>query len=131
MATNVAKLTKYAGGRDVWGGHGVFFCYYTGQASYQGGAGGGDLVFGFGGQTAGSPELAAANCPLRNIDCIPAVVDTSGTYRIEGGPFGGTASVGAPPKVWALRWIVISTGAEVANTFNLSAAFAVLTIIGG
>jgi hypothetical protein len=133
VATTIAKLTKYAGGRDVWGGHGTFHCFYTGPTSYQGGVGGGDLVVAFGGQTAGSPELIASNCPLRNIDCIPAVVDSSGTFRVEAGPLGGVnpSFPNAPPKIWALRWITISTGAEVANTTNQSTFFAVLTIIGG
>ena len=133
MATTIAKLTKYAGGRDVWGGHGTFHCFYTGPLSYQGGVGGGDLIVTFGGQTSGSPELVAANCPLRSIDVIPAVVDGSGTYRIEGGPFGNInpASPNSPSRVWAMWWIVISTGAEVANAVNLSTFFAILTIIGG
>lgn len=122
MATNVGKLTKYAGGRDVWGGHGIFFCNYVGATSYQGGSLGGDIVDAIGGLT----ELGAANTPLRNIDAIIHSNSISGTFEIK----AYSLSAG-PSKRWLLRWFTISTGAEVANTTNLSAETAILTIIGG
>jgi hypothetical protein len=122
MATNIAKLTKYAGGRDVWGGHGVFFCNYTGPASYQGGALGGDIVDAIGGLS----QLSAANTPLRNIDNISPSNSISGTFRIE----AYSLSLG-PSKRWLLRWFTIATAAEVANTTNLSAESAIITVIGG
>lgn len=122
MATNPAKLTKYAGGRDVWGGHGVFFCNYVGPASYQGGALGGDIVDAIGGLTG----LASANTPLRNIDMVEPSNSISGTFRIE----AYSLSTG-PSKRWLLRWFVIATAAEVANAVDLSAEKAIIVVIGG
>lgn len=122
MATNVAKLTKYAGGRDVWGGHGVFFCNYVGATSYQGGSLGGDILDAIGGLS----QLGAANTPLRNIDMVICGNSISGTYKLE-----AYSLAAGPSKRWLVRWFTIATAAEVVNTTNLSAETGILTIIGG
>src|SRR5579864_3908998 len=121
MATTIAKLAKYAGGRDVWGGHGVFVCNYTGPTSYQGGAGGGDQIVGI-----DSLSTPVANTPVRNIDQVLSQGTVSGTFEIVGFPI----TVG-PSRIWLLRWFQAVGRAEVANTTNLSAETAILVIIGG
>lgn len=123
MAITIATLKRIAGGRDVWGGHGAMFFTYTGPSSYQGGIGGGDAIDAIGGTT----QFLPSQTGLRNIDMIPSVVDTSGTYRIEGGPISATVSA----KRWLMRWIIISTGLEVANTTNLSTFTTLLVVVGG
>jgi hypothetical protein len=125
VATTIANVKKYPGGRDVWGGHGVFIANYTGPTSYQGGAGGGDIIYGIGG--VGSPqEEVAANTPLRNIDQVLSQGSVSGTYEVVAFPF-----TAGPAKQWLLRWFNAIGRTEVANTTNLSAETVILTIIGG
>jgi hypothetical protein len=125
MAQTFAKLTKYAGGRDVWGGHGVMFANYTGPASYVNSATfstSGEIIDSIGGLS----ELGAANTFMRSIDAIPDVNSVSGTYRIA---FVPTAA--GPCKRWNAHWYVISTGAEVANGVDLHTEKAIVMIIGG
>src|SRR4029077_10721418 len=122
MAPTIAKLVKYAGGRDVWGGHGVYFCNYTGPASYLGGAAYGDAVDSIGG-LAGS---SGGNTPLRNIDNIITGLTVSGNFRVEAQPIAA-----GPVRRWVLRWFNPTTSAEIADATNLSAEVTLLTIIGG
>jgi hypothetical protein len=132
MAQTYAKLLKYAGGRDVWGGHGVHFAQYQGNASYVNSgtfATSGEIIDSIGGQT----ELGAANTPLRGIDAIPDVNTVSGTYLIRFFP-QAAGSAGKPfgrPRRWFAHWYVISTGAEVANAVDLHTEFALVMLIGG
>lgn len=126
MAQSVANLKKYAGGRDVWGGHGVFICNYTGPASYFNGGGAGNLNGEIVDSIGGLTELGTANTPLRNIDMIIVGDSISGSFRIEAEP----SAIG-PVKRWFMRWFVISTAAEVANAVNLSAEQTIVMIIGG
>lgn len=126
MPQTNAKLTKYAGGRDVWGGHGIFIVNYTGPASYFNGGGAGNLNGEIIDSIGGLTQIAAANTPLRNIDAIIPSNSVSGTFRVEPEP----SAVG-PVKRWFMRWFVIATAVEVANAFNLSAETVILTIIGG
>jgi hypothetical protein len=130
MAQTFAKLTKYAGGRDVWGGHGVFFATYTGPASYVNSgtfATSGEIIDSVGALT----ELGAANTPMRGIDAIPTIQTVSGTYEIKFFPTASGAGA-TPSKRWVAHWYtIISAGVEVANTTNLSAETAIVMIIGG
>src|SRR6266849_6818849 len=108
MATNIAIVKKYAGGRDVWGGRGVMFFVYTGPTSYQGGAAGGDIVDSFGGP--GTTQFGGSQTNLRTIEAIIPTISASGTYEIVAGPSTVPSSSGAP-KRWLLRWRTFSTGA--------------------
>ena|SRR5947209_2962652 len=126
MPQTIAKLVKYAGGRDVWGGHGVFLCNYTGPASYFNGGGAGNLNGEIIDSVGALTELGAANTPLRNIDAIIGSNTVSGTFRVEASP-----SAAGPVRRWFIRWYVIDTAVAVANAVNLSAETAILTIIGG
>ena len=125
MAQTQAKLTKWPGSRDVWGGHGVFLANYKGSSSYVNSATfatSGDLIDAIGGLT----EVASANTPLRTIDFIPPSLAISGTYLIRYAP-----TAAEPVKRWLAHWYVIATGAEVANGVDLSAEKAIILIIGG
>jgi hypothetical protein len=124
MAQSIAKLVRYAGGRDVWGGHGVFFANYTGPASYVNSgvfSTSGEIIDSIGALT----ELGAANTPLRGIDSIPEVQTVSGTYYIKFLP----SSTG-PCKRWFAHWFTTSW-VEVTNATVLSAESAIVMIIGG
>jgi hypothetical protein len=127
MATTNATLKRLAGGRDVWGGHGVMIFLYTGPTSYQGGAAGGDIIDAIGGGT--GTQLLASNTGLRTLVAVIPCVSASGTYAIEGGPAATLGTAGAARR-FLLRWRTFSTGAEVANTTNLSAETAILCVIG-
>lgn len=132
MAQTYAKLKKYAGGRDVWGGRGVFFAQYQGPASYVNSATyatSGEIIDSVGALT----ELGAANTPLRGIEAIPHTVTVSGTYLIRFSPnaVGAAGTPLGPPKRWFAHWYVISTGAEVANAVDLHTEVALVMIIGG
>jgi hypothetical protein len=121
MATTKANLQRYKGGRDVFGGHGWFGFRYVGPASYSGGAGNGDEV----------DDISIANqCPLRGIDMIDGGVTVSGTFSVIAGALVDNNGIGAPSK-WVFRWIVISTGVEVANAVNLSTEVCIVNILGG
>lgn len=56
---------------------------------------------------------------------FPMISETlSKTYRVEFYPLAVTIREGAPSAAqsgWVARWIVVATGAEVANAVNLSA----------
>lgn len=131
MAQTYAKLKKYAGGRDVWGGHGVFLAQYQGPTYVNSGVFGtsGEIIDSVGALT----ELGAANTPLRGIDAIPSICTVSGTYLIRFFPnaAGAAGKPFGPPKRWFAHWYVISTGAEVGNGVDLSGEFAIVMIIGG
>lgn len=131
MAQTFAKLLKYPGGRDVWGGHGVFLAQYQGPASYvNSGTFGtsGEIIDAVGALT----ELGAANTPLRGIDAIPNVQSVSGTYTIRFFPnaAGAAGKPFGPPKRWFAHWYS-QAGTEVTNATDLSAEFAIVMIIGG
>lgn len=124
MAQTFASLTKYAGGRDVWGGHGVFFANYVGNASYVNSgtfATSGEIIDSIGALT----ELGAANTPLRNIDSIPDVHTVSGLYNIKFFP-----ATKGPTKRWFAHWYT-AADVEVANGVSLVAEVAIVTIVGG
>lgn len=119
MAATIAKLAKYPGSRDVWGGHGVIFLNYTGPNPYAIGPTGGDEV--------DSVGAASGNqTGLRNIDCIIPTMSKSGTYLILPQP----SSTG-PTKTWVMRWFTAVGMAEVVNGTDLSGETAILTVIGG
>ncbi len=125
MAQTQAKLAKYSGSRDVWGGHGIFLANYTGTNPYVNSgtfATSGEIIDAVGGLAG----LAAANTPLRTIDFIPSSLSISGTYIIHYAP-----TAFEPVKRWLAHWYVIATGAEVANAVDLSAEKAIVLIIGG
>ena len=127
MATNYANVKRLAGGRDVWGGHGVVILFYTGPSSYQGGAAGGDILDAVGGGT-GTQQLPS-NTSLRTIVAVISTNSASGNYEIIGGPAATLGAAGAARR-FLLRWRVWSTGVEVSNTTNLSAETAILCVIG-
>jgi len=133
MAQTFAQLKKYAGGRDVWGGHGVFFAQYQGPASYVNSG-----TFGTSGEIIDSvgalSQVGAANTPMRGIDAIPNIQTVSGLYEIRFFPnaAGAAGKPFGPPKRWFAHWYtIISAGVEVANAVNLSAEFAIVMIVGG
>ncbi len=117
MSATNANLVRYAGGQDVWGGHGVKFFNYTGPASYANP--GGDEI-----DTVGNAN--GNQTGLRNIDAVFSTVSVSGTYFIIAG-----ASGKGPNKTWFLHWYVGSTGAEVANGTPLNTETAVIGVVGG
>ena len=117
MSATKAKLVRYAGGQDVWGGHGVKFFNYTGPSSYANP--GGDEVDSIG--TANGNQTG-----LRNIDAIFGAVTVSGTYRVQGGP-----NAKGPTGTWLLYWFVNSTGLPVANGVDLSGETTIIGIVGG
>jgi hypothetical protein len=129
MAQTYAKLTKYPGGRDVWGGRGIFFASYSGPASYFNGGGAvnlnGEIIDSIGGTT----ELGPANTPQRNIEAIPPVVTVSGTYMVVFAPTA--APVSGAPRRWYARWFTMSGMTEVANATDLHLETAIVMIIGG
>lgn len=84
----------------------------TGPASYTGGNAGGDAIVLPGYQN--------------YIESIFGAISVSGTYRAEGMP-----SSSGPRPTWKLRYTVVATGAEVANTTNLSAEVFQLSGFGG
>lgn len=125
MAQSVAKIVRYVGGRDVWGGHGAFFGNYTGPASYVNSgtfATSGETIAGIG----GADGKSASQLPLRTIDSIQDANSVSGLYQIR---FYPTAA--GPTNVWSAHWFVISTGAEVANGVSLAAETAIVMGVGG
>jgi hypothetical protein len=126
MAQTFAKLTKYAGSRDVWGGHGVVWMNYTGVSSYVNSgtfATSGEIIDAFGGPS----QLVASSVPLRNIDAIPNVQTVSGLYEIRFFP-----SALGPTRRWLAHWYtIISAGVEVSNAVSLSAESAIVMVIGG
>lgn len=121
MAPTIAILKRIAGGTDVWGGHGVRWFQYTGPASYTAGVANGDEI-----DSVGTGK--ANQTGLRTIVSIIPTITFSGTFSILFQP--GSASLSGAPFKWFARWIVISTGVEVAGAVNLSAETAILTIIG-
>ena|SRR5271157_1260392 len=124
MAQTFANLTKYAGSRDVWGGHGVMFMNYVGNASYVNSgvfATSGEIIDAIGGPT----QLGPSSVPLRNIDAIPSVNTVSGLYYIRFFP-----SAKGPTKRWLAHWYTTSW-VEVLNATVLTAETAIVMIIGG
>lgn len=118
MGQTVAKLVRYAGGQDVWGGHAVKMFNYTGPTSYDGGTGAqGDRVDCVG---------VANQTGLRNIDNIIGGVSLSGTYLIVAQPV-----TAGPTKQYLLRWFTMQGMTEVSDSTNLSGESAIITVIGG
>ena len=60
------------------------------------------------------------------IDSMHGSVSLSGTYLVRPVP-----SQAAPRRTWKVKWIVISTGNEVANTTDLSGETVILDGLGG
>lgn len=127
MAFTNANLKRLAGGRDVWGGHGVMVFLYTGPSSYTNGAGNGDLITAVGGNT--GTQVLPSNTGLRTLIAVIPCISASGTYAIEGGPTATLGTAGAA-RGFALRWRTFATGAEVAGATNLSGETAILVVIG-
>jgi hypothetical protein len=124
MAQTYATLTRYAGGRDVWGGHGVVFMNYTGPALYTNSgvfSTSGEIIDAIGGPT----QQGASPLPLRNIDSIPDVNSVSGLYYIKFFP-----SAKGPTRRWLAHWYTTSW-VEVANAVVLSAESAIVMLVGG
>ena len=64
---------------------------------------------------------------------IPTGLSDSGTYRVEAvAPVGNpsTNKQAAHARTWLLRWVVVSSGAQVNGEFNLSAETVRLLAIG-
>lgn len=85
--------------------------------------------------TAGSPPtpgtggdvIAAAEFGLKYFDEISMHFDSSGTYNVVATL---DQSLGQPPQTATLVWYVASTGAQVANAVNLSAAIVRIVAVG-
>lgn len=60
------------------------------------------------------------------IDVLHGATTVSGTYTVRALPSGA-----GPRASWKLAWIVVATGAEVANAVNLSAETVILGGLGG
>ena len=86
------------------------------------------------GPLAGGDTVDAGEAGLQFFDAVIAVgLSDSGVYRVEGvAPVGNpsTNNRAAHAPTWRLRWVVVSTGAEVAAAFNLSAQTVRLFAIG-
>jgi hypothetical protein len=124
MAQTYANLSRYSGGRDVWGGHGVVFMNYTGPSSYVNSgvfATSGEIIDSIGGLSG----LGASQVPLRNIDSMPNVQTTDGLYLIKFFP-----STKGPSRRWIAHWYTTSE-VEVGNGVNLSGSTAIVMVIGG
>lgn len=107
MQLNLLKgYPDYIGRRFAWAGWG------TGPASYVQSSGGGDPI--------ALPEFQ------NYIDTVFPAVSVSGNYRVDPIP-----SAGGARSTWQLRWIVVSTGAEVAAGVNLSGETVQLGGFGG
>ena len=115
MPVTNAIAAKYAGSRDVWGGHAVIFLNYTGPASYDQA---GDQL-----QCVGS--ASGNQTGLRGIDGVIVGMTVSGTYYLKAQP----TSIG-PTRTWNIHWYVSATNAEVAGAVNLSAEQSIITVIG-
>ena len=94
------QLTLLKGYTDLIGRRQAFCGYGSGPASYS--------------QTTGDPlSLTAYERYFDIVNDTPQ--DPTGTYYAVARP----SAVGAR-ATWSLHWFVVSTGAEVANTTNLS-----------
>ena len=94
------QLTMFPGYPDLIGRRAAFVGYGSGPASYSAGSLAGDPI----------------SIPGMYIDTILEVAeDPTGTYYAVGRP-----SYAGPRATWSLRYFVSSTGAEVANLYNLS-----------
>jgi hypothetical protein len=120
MAATIANLSRYVGGRDVFGGHGVIWLNYTGPNPYAPGATGGDEVDALGFGPNGSSQ-----CGLRTIDSIITQMSADALYSIEARPFGL-----GPNRRFFLHWFVVATGLE-AGAINLSGSQSIVGIVGG
>lgn len=119
MAATIAKLSKYKGGRDVFGSRGKIWMVYTGPTAYANP--GGDEV--------DTIPVGANQTGLRSIGSIDVFTTVSGLYAITAQPT--SVSLSGPPTKWILRWWVLSTQAEVANGVNLSAEQSIAAIEEG
>lgn len=70
--------------------------------------------------------IFAKSFGLRSFSWIGCSMSVSGTYFVRFDPVSATPNASA-----ALRWFVTATGAEVANTTNLSAETVIVRTIGG
>lgn len=106
------QLSLLRGYPDRIGKRFAFVGNGKGPSSYTQYANGGDVVSGL---------------PFQNyIDSIAPAVSVSGTYVVYPIP----KTVGAR-QTWALKWVTISTGTEVAASTNLSAESVQLGGFGG
>lgn len=116
MAPTQASVVIVQGTRDVFGGKSTAVFDYTGPASYANGVAGGDQINAF---------PISNQLGMGTIDWVDGSVTVDGLYSILAQP-AASGRIGT----WVLRWVVISTGLEVANAVNLSASKAKLNVQG-
>lgn len=91
--------------------------------------------------TTGGETFTASQVGLGGIEFIEGMNDIiQGTQQYTGVSFSGTffvnisvattAAPGVPVSKVTIKWFVVATGAEVANTTNLSGQFVRLRILG-
>ena len=101
---------------DSFGAHKASVFAHTGPTSYT------QMTTG---PLAGGDTVTVAEAGVKFFDAvIPIGLSDSGVYRVEAvAPVGNpsTHKQAAHATTWRLRWVVVSTGAEVAALFNLSA----------
>jgi hypothetical protein len=72
--------------------------------------------------TGAGDKAQGAEAGLKYFDYVVGGLTDSGTYRVECIPSAASTSpASAPSTTYLLRWIVVSTGAQVAANVNLSA----------
>jgi len=94
---------------------------HTGPASYV------QVVHATGvGDSVSGPEAG-----LKYFDWVSGGLTDSGTYRIEAAPTtASTSPAGAAAPTYLLKWVVVSSGAEVTAAVDLSAQIVRLMAIG-
>jgi hypothetical protein len=110
MAQGVGVTKEIIGVSDVFGGHYYSPLDYSGPASYV-----------QGGDTIDAASFGFDGC----IQTLTGSVSQSGNYRVDPRPL----SSGVQTE-WQLVWVVVSTGAQVANAVNLSGETVRLSAIG-
>lgn len=105
------QLTLLKGYPDMVGRRRLFCGYGTGPTSYS--------------QTTGD-VVSAVGYETYFDEVFNTPQDPTGTYKAEARPsaVGGRAT-------WSLHWIVVATGAEVANAVNLSTYSLQVSAFGG
>jgi hypothetical protein len=107
----VGKASQTQGFADVFGGRSFNSIDYTGVSSYVNGTG--ELL---------DPKFFGFQ------NTIQSVLDISGTFT--GDYYGVPFPVNTGVSKWYIRWFVVATGVEVANTTNLSTKTLKIAAIG-
>ena len=104
------QVRKLRGFPDTWGTHTANPIEHTGPSSY----------------TSGGYSVPPSEFMVSAFVWVSSVTSYSGTYRVDPvyGGYGNRSGI-------KLRWVVVSTGQEVAGTTDLSGETVRLLVIGG